>query len=265
MADRAAPGHSADPDPPADPDAYPGGPDQPAGATGDAAQDFVVFPFPPPWYPSFPKSQYAWYFRSNGVTYVNGTLTVQIVRHLWNKATQEFVSTDRGTLTLTCTRNLIAIPLDPLQMEGTLTIGGSVSTIKATKTSSFYRGCRIEVDAMVNRNFPASAITGIGATGDAQVRLRTAGWDVTVATDEINIPNDASLTNAELALLLSTPPPAGDRRGLAAVAPRRLVPGRALRDHVRRRHRAPRGGGGVRGRNARQQCLGSRRTPGTNR
>ena len=34
---------------------------------GDTSEDFVVFPTPPPWYPSFPKSQYSWYFRSNGV------------------------------------------------------------------------------------------------------------------------------------------------------------------------------------------------------
>jgi hypothetical protein len=186
------------------PTPIPGGPDRPAGGTGDAAQDFVVFPFPPPWYPSFPKSQYAWYFRSNGITYVNGTLTIQIVRHLWNQATQEFVSTDQGTLTLTCTQNLIAIPLNPLQMEGTLTIGGSVSKVKATKTSSFYRGCRVEIDAMVNRNFPASAVTGSGATVTFRSVYAAAGWDVTVATDEISIPNDASLTNAELQLLLST-------------------------------------------------------------
>ncbi len=175
-------------------------------ATADEPDDLVVFPLPPPSYPSFPKSQYSWYFRSNGATYANGTLTVQIVRHLWNKATQEFVSTDRGTLVLKCQRNLISIPLGPQSMQGTLTIGGSVSTIKATKTSTFYRGCRIEVDAMVNRNFPASATIGSGAVATLRSIYATAGWDVNVVTDAINIPNDASLTNAELALLLSTQP-----------------------------------------------------------
>ena len=174
-------------------------------AAADDADDLVVFPLPPPSYPSFPKSQYSWYFRSNGATYVNGTLTVQIVRHLWNKATQEFVSTDRGTLVLTCQRNLIAIPLGPQVMQGTLTIGGSVSTIKATKTSTFYRGCRIEVDAMVNRNFPASATIGSGAVATLRSIYATAGWDVNVVTDAINIPNDASLTNAELATVAVDP------------------------------------------------------------
>ena len=118
-------------------------PDADAGADAapaDEADDLVVFPLPPPWYPSFPKSQYSWYFRSNGATYANGTLTVQIVRHLWNRATQEFVSTDRGTLVLTCQRSLVAIPLRPQAMQGTLTIGGTVSTIKATKTSTLLPG-----------------------------------------------------------------------------------------------------------------------------
>ena len=175
-------------------------------APSDVADDLVVFPLPPPWYPSFPKSQYSWFFRSNGATYVNGTLTVQIVRHLWNRATQEFVSTDHGTLVLTCRRSLVAIAIRPLVMQGTLTIGGTVSTIKATKTSTFYRGCRIEVDAMVNRNFPASATIGSGAVATFRSIYATAGWDVTVVTDAINIPNDASLTNAELAVLLSSQP-----------------------------------------------------------
>jgi hypothetical protein len=183
------------------------GPDADAdAAAADVADDLVVFPVPPPWYPSFPKSQYSWYFRSNGASYVKGTLTVQIVRHLWNKATQEFVSTDNGTLVLTCQRSLVAIPLGPQVMHGTLRIGGTVSTIKATKTSPFYRGCRVEVDAMVNRNFPASATIGSGAVATFRSIYATAGWDVKVVTDAINIPNDASLTNAELALLLSTQP-----------------------------------------------------------
>jgi cell wall-associated NlpC family hydrolase len=178
--------------------------DQSSATAADASGDFVVFPTTPPWYPSFPKSQYSWYFRSNGVTYANGVLTIQIVRHLWNATTQDFVSTDQGTLTLTCRQNLIAIPLNPLQMEGTLSIGGSVSTVKATKTSPFFRGCRVEVDAMVNRTFPAAAVTGSGATVTFQSVYAAAGWDVRVTTDQINIPDDASLTNAELQQLLTT-------------------------------------------------------------
>lgn len=172
-------------------------------AAGPVADENVIFPGPPPWYPSFPKAQYSWYFRSNGATYANGRLTVAIVRHLWNKATQEFISTDTGTVVLRCLRSIVALPLLPQEMHGTLTIGGTTSIVKATKTSDMFRGCRIEVDAMVNRNFPVSATIGSGAIATLRSVYATAGWDVSVATDEINVPDDASLTNAELATLLA--------------------------------------------------------------
>ena len=171
---------------------------------GEIGEDgLVIFPTPKPWYPAFPKNQYSWYFRSNGATYANGTLTINIVRHLWNRATQEFASTDTGTLTLTCRQNLIIVQRRPLVMEGTLTIGGSTSTVKATKTSPFYRGCAVEVDTMVNRSFPPQATTGSGAIATFRSIYLTAGFDVTVTASETNIPNDASLTNAEMSTLLA--------------------------------------------------------------
>lgn len=174
-----------------------------AAAAGDVDDFGVLFPVPRPWYPSFPNAQYSWYFRSNGATYANGVLTVQIVRHLWNKATQEFSGTDTGTLTLSCRRSLISVRRSPQVMTGTLVIGGRTSQVTATKTSSLYRGCRIEVDAMVNRSFPASAVAGSGATVTLRSVYGTAGWDVTVVQDEVNIPDDASLTNVELQTLLA--------------------------------------------------------------
>jgi hypothetical protein len=180
------------------------------GATGD--DDPILSELLPAlslrWYPAFPASQYSWYFRSNGSTYVDGTLTVQIVRHLWNRTTQEFVSTDTGTLTLRCRRPLVVTTasriMAPSQsMTGTLSIGGTVTNVTARKTSPMYRGCRIEVDAMVNRVFPASATIGSGAAATVRSVYATAGWDVSVVTDEITVPDDADLTNAELATLMS--------------------------------------------------------------
>jgi hypothetical protein len=173
------------------------------GLSSDESPELIPFPAPAPWYPSFPISQYSWYFRSNGVTYGNGTLTIQIIRHLWNRATQEFVSTDQGTLVLTCRQSLVTIPIVPTLMTGTLAIGGGVSTVKAVKTSSLYRACRVEIDTMVNRSFPASATVGSGAVATFRSIYATAGWDLAVLTDEINIPEDASLTNAELEVLLT--------------------------------------------------------------
>ncbi|MFK4808183.1 hypothetical protein ACI3KX_20150 [Microbacterium sp. ZW CA_36] len=160
------------------------------------------------WYPAFPASQYTWYFRSNGSTYVDGTLTVQIVRHLWNRTTQEFVSTDTGTLTLRCRRPLVVTATSALlgssqSMTGTLSIGGTITNVTASKTSPMYRGCRIEVDAMVNRVFPASATIGSGAAASVRSVYASAGWDVTVVTDQITVPEDAELTNAELATLMT--------------------------------------------------------------
>jgi hypothetical protein len=79
--------------------------------SADESPELIPFPAPPPWYPGFPTSQYSWYFRSNDVTYGNGTLTIQIIRHLWNRAAQEFVSTDQDTPVLTCRQSLVTIPI----------------------------------------------------------------------------------------------------------------------------------------------------------
>lgn len=177
------------------------------GATDETAVSDVL-PVSLRTYPAFPRTEYSWYFRSHGATYADGTLTVQIVRHLWNRTTQEFVSTDTGTLTLRCRRPLVVAPASALvapsqRMTGTLSIGGTVTAVAARKTSPMYRGCRIEVDAMVNRVFPASATIGSGAAANVRSVYASAGWDVTVVTDEIDVPNDAALTNAELATLMS--------------------------------------------------------------
>jgi hypothetical protein len=151
---------------------------------------------PSPGYPSFPMAQYSWYFRSSGATYADGTLTVAIVRHLWNPATQEFLSTDPGTLTLSF---LVAAQ----ELRGTLRIGGTTSAARAVKTSELYRGCHLEVDAMVNRRFPVSATIGSGAVATLRSVYASAGWDVTVTTDEIDVPDDPSLTVAELQTLIA--------------------------------------------------------------
>lgn len=154
------------------------------------------------WYPQLPMNQYSWYFRSTGVTYANGQLSFTFVRHVWDRTTQEFVSTDTGRMTLHCHQALIE-PISPT-MQGTATIGRRTYTVTATKTSTFYRGCRVEVDAMVNRTWPASAVTAGGVTSTFQNVYAAAGWDTPPTLDEINVPEDASLTNAELQTLLST-------------------------------------------------------------
>lgn len=151
-----------------------------------------------PWYPAFPKEQYSWYFRTTGVSYLRGELTMTIERSLWNAATGSFAPTsDTGTLTLTCDG-----VGTPLVMEGTLEIGGQRRAVRATKTSDRYRGLEVEVDVMTNRTFPASATVGT-ATVDFRGIYARAGIDVTVTVDELTVPEDADLTVAELQALLS--------------------------------------------------------------
>jgi hypothetical protein len=168
-----------------------------------------------PWYPQLPPSEYAWYFRSTGCVYSGGTLQISLVRHLWNRAAQEFVSTDAGTMQLTCQRPLITVLGSPTVMTGTATFGGVNYTVRATQTSTLQRGCRVEVDVMRNRTWPATANLCSGAGVTFESIYATAGWDIRLTVDELNVPEDAELTNAELQTLLTNhraPAPAGDWR-----------------------------------------------------
>ncbi|HEX6234819.1 MAG TPA: hypothetical protein VFZ63_16945 [Jiangellaceae bacterium] len=156
------------------------------------------------WYPQLPGNEYSWYFRSTGVTYQGGVLSFTFVRHLWDRISQEFISTDTGSIELRCRRPLANPGGLPSRMAGTATIGGRRHDVRAVKTSNLYRGCRVEVDAMTNRTWPASAVIAGGVTTTFQHIYASAGWDVPVTVDEINVPEDASLTNAELQTLLAT-------------------------------------------------------------
>jgi hypothetical protein len=156
------------------------------------------------WYPQLPISQYSWYFRSTGATYAAGTLTMPIERRLWDRTTQEFTQTDTGTMTLSCRHGLIQPVGVPLVMTGTAQIGGRTYLVQATKTSNLYRGCRIEADVMLNRQWPVTATLCNGVTTAFRQVYATAGWDVQVTVDELNVPEDASLTVTELQTLLAT-------------------------------------------------------------
>jgi hypothetical protein len=195
----------------------PVGPDQPtpvpgpnpvAGAVADsqAGSEAVLSDGAPlvPWYPQLPISQYSWYFRSTGATYAAGTLTMPIERHLWDQTTQELTQSDTGTMSFTCRRGLLQAAGVPVVMTGTAQIGGHTYRVTATKTSNLYRGCRIEADVMLNRHWPTTATLCNGVTTAFRQVYATAGWDVQVTIDELNVPEDASLTNTELQTLLAT-------------------------------------------------------------
>lgn len=194
---------------PADPGPLPG-PSAGPPAGGPAGEPAAVAGRDTPdadarrWYPQLPLNEYSWYFRSRGVSYASGLLGFEFVRHLWDRTTQEFISTDAGEMRLTCRHGLLNLPHQPVRMSGTAVIGGRTYTVRATKTSNFYRGCRVEVDAMTNRVWPVSAVTGGGVTTTFQDVYASAGWDVSLAVNEVNVPEDASLTIAELQTLIAT-------------------------------------------------------------
>ncbi len=161
-------------------------------------------PAPPePWYPQLPQSQYSWYFRSLGATYAGGVLQMRIERHLWNRTTQEFTSTDSGSLSLTCTRPLVVLPGVPVTMSGQLVIGGTTHAVTATRTSQMYRGCRIEVDVMADRKWPGAATSCSGVAVTFEEVYRSAGFDIRLTVDELDLPDDAELTVAELQALIA--------------------------------------------------------------
>jgi hypothetical protein len=157
------------------------------------------------WYPTFPQAEYAWYLRSTGVSYVGGVLLIAFTRHLWSRQQRDFVSTDQGWLRLVCHEGTVKLPTFPRetkQLSGTAMIGGKQHDIRATKTSPYYRGCVVEVDAMVNRNWVASATTPGGTVSFTGV-YRAHGLDFRAVVNDTNVPEDANLTVAELHALLT--------------------------------------------------------------
>ncbi|HET9260919.1 MAG TPA: hypothetical protein VFP42_12420 [Acidimicrobiia bacterium] len=153
------------------------------------------------WYPHYPFNEYVWYFRSTGASYVNGQLYFPFTRHLWNKTTQEFVSTDTGWMSFSCTSQLSRASwlLQPtVKMDGQAMIGGQPHTITATKTSPYYRGLVVEVDVMTNRTWPN---TGAGHTFTGT--FRGDGIDVRMYINETNVPEDNTLTDSECHALMA--------------------------------------------------------------
>jgi hypothetical protein len=164
------------------------------------------------WYPHFPFDQYSWYFRSVGVTYQQGSLVFKFERHLWNRTRQEFIKNDNtgkdtGFMKLQCAANTFthpSLPQPTLRMTGTAQVGGETYDVVATKTSPFYRGCAVEVDAMTNRGFPLSATAADGTAVSFTGIYRTAGMDCAVTVDRTDLSDDPQLTSIELQTALTT-------------------------------------------------------------
>ena len=153
------------------------------------------------WYPHYPFDEYSWYFRSTGASYSGGELYFPLMRHIWSKSSQEFVSTETGWMRFNCSRSIVTsrwYPQPTIKMTGEAMIGGQLHVVTATKTSSYYRGAVVEVDVMTDRSWPATA-GGHTFSGT----YRGDGIDLAVNMSQTNIPEDNTLTDAELHTLLS--------------------------------------------------------------
>jgi len=153
------------------------------------------------WYPHYPFDEYSWYFRSTGASYSGGELYFPLMRHIWNKSSQEFVSTEAGWMRFNCSRSIVTsrwYPQPTIKMTGEAMIGGKLHVVTATKTSPYYRGSVVEVDVMTDRSWPSSA-GGHTFTGT----YRGDGIDLAIRMSQTNIPEDNTLTDAELHTLLS--------------------------------------------------------------
>jgi len=154
------------------------------------------------WYPHYPFEEYSWYFRSTGASYVGGELYFPLMRHIWNKSTQKFVTTESGWMRFNCSRSIVYsrwYPQPTIKMTGEAMIGGKLHVVTATKTSSYYRGAVVEVDVMTNRSWPSSA-GGHTFSGT----YRDDGIDLAVHMSQTNIPEDNILTDAEMHTLLTS-------------------------------------------------------------
>jgi len=153
------------------------------------------------WYPHLPFEEYRWHFRSTGVSYDRGVLTFRFVRHLWDPVTKEFTRSDTAWMRLNVAAEPYTHPRLPqptLAMSGSVVIGGQEYRVTASKTSPYYRGCRVEVGVMKNRTWPADATTCAGAAISFAGIYRAAGMDCSVVITETDLPEKASLTVVEM-------------------------------------------------------------------
>lgn len=170
------------------------------------------------WYPQFPAEKYGWYFRSRGIRYEGRTLSVDLERHVWDQRADDFETTESGSMTLRSRPIPFthpSLPQPTVRMRGTATFGGTKYDAVATKTSPYYRGCLIEADVMTNRRWAGTAQRPGGLELSFSGVYRDAGLEFHAEVDEVDVPEDAELTLAELQQLLAThrDPAAASGRG----------------------------------------------------
>lgn len=159
------------------------------------------------WYPQLKPIEYRWYFRSTSDAYTaGGQLRFEFTRHLWNTITEEFTGTDAGWMKMKCKASPVVFPKRrKLTLKGEAMIGGVRYNVIAIKTSPYYRGCLVEGDIMINRNWPVTATSCDGTeTFDFTGVYRAAGMDFQHFISDLSVPEDPVLTTVELETLLAT-------------------------------------------------------------
>ncbi len=159
------------------------------------------------WYPSFPQSEYRWYFRSSGASFKK-RLFFRFVRHLWDPQAKDFVAQDRGWMRLRSRKKKFSdskLPRPTLRMTGVARVGGKKYDVVATHTSPYYRGCLVEVDVMRGREWPAKAPDcDREKVHTLRNVFRANGVDALVVVSDLDLPDDPKLAHFELQELMKS-------------------------------------------------------------
>ena len=199
-------------------------------ASGDAAQSFGDFlisadlyrhdgdasAFPesipenrlniaPNWYPQLPWAGYFGHLKckeNNSVSYDSGKLSFDADHHSWDRNWFPDVSAPQQShFEISCPQQLVRhddLPQDTLRLTGEASIGADHYRLIATKTSPFYRGCRLEVDVMQHRRSIPDAVRHGGASESFTGVFRKTGFDIDRTDGNMDIRDAVELTKKQL-------------------------------------------------------------------
>ncbi len=157
------------------------------------------------WYPQLPWSDYFGHFKCKQdefATYKQGELRFSLDHFLWDRNWfPNFDKPEVGVCVISCPLQVVIHPRLPqptLRVTGHAMIGERRYGLVATKTSPLYRGCRVEVDVMADRFWPAGAHTADGHWRTFADVFREAGIDIRLSVSKTDIPSDPDLKIDEL-------------------------------------------------------------------
>jgi len=168
---------------------------------------------PPNWYPQFPAAAYQWHFRSHAVSFLNQTLNISFDRHIWDKGTGVLKADASGTIQLGNSTTIYRpdLPRPTVQLDGQGNLEGRPFSIVAVKTSSYCRGCILDLDRLEGISFEDRVEHCDKGAFGLQSLFREAGMDLDVRSrpDHLRNPNpnpndqDVGLTEQDLLEMLA--------------------------------------------------------------